>query len=198
MAAPQRVKTLVAWALHRWPVTTNITTGALLGAAGDVVCQRIVEQTEVINRRRLFAMTVFGGAYVGGAATFVYRLYPRLIAMMPTALRATPTRNAVTAMLLDQVVHCPLVYTPAFYISTNVLQGSTVEMAIGELRAKYVESVVACAGFWVPFMFANFRYMPPALHVLTMQGANLAWTVIIDYIAHRSNAADCDRTAAAT
>ena len=159
--------------------------GTVLGAVSDLVCQFAVEEATVLDRRRLVAMTVFGGIYNGGAVTFIYRSYPRLLQFLPAAVRATPTRSAFGAAVIDQTLHCPLIYTPAFYLCTGVLQGQSIASAAAELRSRYFDSTVACMSFWFPFMFFNFRVVPPHLNVACMQTGNLIWSVIIDYIAHR-------------
>ena len=171
------------------PLATNVATGAVLGAVGDAVCQLWVEGADRLDTARLGALVVFGGVYNGAIVTGVYRTYPWVVARLPMAARATPTHRAAAAAALDQGVHCPLLYTPAFYLAVGMMQGATFDEATVELKDKYTETVVACAGFWTPFMFFNFLVVPKGRQVLVMQCGNLVWNVIIDYIAHRGQSA---------
>ena len=55
-------------------LSVDICTAAGLGLAGDVICQRL-EGTDPINLRRLTAVTVYDGLYIGGVLHFLYKLY---------------------------------------------------------------------------------------------------------------------------
>jgi protein Mpv17 len=176
----------VTQAVTQRPMLTNVVSGGVLGGVGDVLCQLKVEGAEELDCNRLFTMVVFGAAYNGGAITYIYSLYPRCLALLPRGFSSTASRAAVSKLLMDQVVHCPLIYTPVYYLATGVMQGLSVGEATTQLRDKYVETVVACAGFWTPFMFLNFRLLPVRFHVLTMQAGNLVWNIYLDFISHRS------------
>jgi len=160
----------------------NVITGATLGACADVVCQKKVENAESIDWRRLAAMTVFGGSYTGFAVTYIYGSYKFFL---PAAAKSSSARQAVGSTMLDNLIHCPLVYTPTFYISTGMMQGQSYEEAKQELVSRYWETTTACWFFWFPATAGNFYLLPPHLIVAVMQIENFAWNIIIDYIAHR-------------
>merc|ERR1712232_246405 len=105
--------------------------------------------------------------------------------ILPAFMQTTPLRFGVGGTLLDSFVHCPILYTPTFYITTNLMQGNTLQEGIEELRLRYFESQIACLGFWLPFMFFNFAVVPPRLNVIAMQFANFCWNIILDYIANK-------------
>jgi len=164
------------------PVKMNVITGGTLGCVADIVCQRYVEDAKSLDLRRLAAMTMFGSSYTGFAVTYIYGSYKFIL---PAALRSTTARQALGSTVIDNFVHCPLIYTPTFYITTGMMQGQTYEEAKHELVSRYWETATACWVFWFPAMLGNFYLLPPQLIVAVMQVENFAWNIIIDYIAHR-------------
>ena len=60
---------------------------------------------------------------------------------------------------------------------------------VSVLRGAWVETWASCTLFWVPYMSANFALVPAALRVRAMAVGNLAWCVVIDYLAHRGHGA---------
>lgn len=153
--------------------------------ATDVTCQLKIEAQPEMDWRRFTSFTIFGGYYTGGVCTFVYGSYKHIL---PAFMMTTPLRYGIGGTILDSFVHCPLLYTPCFYITTNLMCGQTLQYAIDELRLRYFESQLACLGFWLPVMAINFALIPARFNVATMQVANFCWNLIIDYIAHK----DCE------
>merc|ERR1712137_470558 len=105
--------------------------------------------------------------------------------ILPTFMLAPPLRYGVGCTLLDSFIHCPLLYTPSFYISTNLFSGHSLQYSIDELRLRYVESQLACLGFWLPVTAMNFSLLPLRFITLAMQTENFCWSIILDYIANK-------------
>lgn len=165
---------------QRHPIRMNVLTGGCLAGAADIVCQKWVEDVESIDLRRLGALTAFGCAYTGGACIYIYRSYNYIVPL-------TSPHRAFYKTVIDNFVHCPLIYTPTFYITTGIMQGQNFEQAREELVSRYWETTIACWLFWVPVMWGNFSLLPANMVVLSMQCSNLVWNVILDYIAHRTH-----------
>lgn len=171
----------------------DVCTGAGLAFAGDVVCQKI-EGNAIIDARRLRAMTLFGGLYTGAFLHFLYPLFPNAVRAAANLVSSAPLRKR----LLDQTsfshafgcavvdnVHCALIYLPTFFVGVGLLQGESFDAAVATLRREWSDAYVYCSAFWLPFMSLNFRFVPQSHRVRAMVSANLLWTVVIDYVAHR-------------
>ena len=64
-----------------------------------------------------------------------------------------------------------------------------VATSAANLKEEWWSTWCGCCGFWFPFMCASFSLIPPQRRVQAQNVANLVWTVVIDYIAHRSQPA---------
>ena len=114
------------------PYTTNFFTGGFLGASGDVICQTFLSDSpdSPYDLQRLLAMSTFGAFYSGAFSTLVYRSYSRL----PAVLIDSKMKMGISCSLIDNFVHVPVLYTPAFYLVTGLMQGLTVEESTDTLR----------------------------------------------------------------
>ena len=199
-------------------LAVDLASCAFLGGVGDLICQGAVEgrrwdaadawrwrragepapEPPAPDPRRLGAITLFSALYVGGFLHFLYRLYPR--AVFWVARRAAPP--AARARLLDarslahahacgwvDCAHNGALYIPAYFLAVGQLQGDAPADARAALRGAWVETWASCTLFWVPYMSANFALVPAALRVRAMAVGNLAWCVVIDYLAHRGHGA---------
>ncbi len=175
-------------------LSVDICTAAGLGLAGDVICQRL-EGTDHTNLRRLTAVTVYDGLYIGGVLHFLYKLYsPATRAAANILVSSAPLRKR----LLDQTtfshalgcaavdnVHCALIYLPSFFVGVGLLQGESFDAVATTLRREWKEAYMYCTAFWVPFMSLNFFLVPASHRVRAMASANLLWNIVIDFVAHR-------------
>mmetsp|Transcript_107217 Transcript_107217/g.342061 ORF Transcript_107217/g.342061 Transcript_107217/m.342061 type:complete len:205 (-) Transcript_107217:125-739(-) len=168
-------------ALVERPVTTNILTGGSLGFTGDVVCQLAMERQERMDWRRCLAMTAFGTVYSGNVSYWVYKSYSLFL---PTALLKTPLREGLSCSAVDNFVHVPLLYTPCFYIMTEVIRGATFKEAQDAFKTTGPNSIVACWAMWLPYQAVNFGYVAPAYRTAFMNIGCLVWNVILDFIAN--------------
>ena len=208
-------------------LAVDVGTCGLLGGLGDLVCQRAVEgrawattwrragdppveETDT-DPRRAAAAAAFTGLYVGGFLHFLYRAYPAAVAAAARA--ALPAASPARARLLDETtfahahacgwvdaLHCGALYIPAYFVGVGFLQGDEIDDATAALKGAWMETWLSCTAFWVPYMSANFLFVPSALRVRAMAVGNLAWSVAIDYLAHRDRvaAAPASRTITAT
>mmetsp|Transcript_51162 Transcript_51162/g.94683 ORF Transcript_51162/g.94683 Transcript_51162/m.94683 type:complete len:139 (-) Transcript_51162:7-423(-) len=111
--------------LHTHPTAANFVTAGLLGVAGDAFCQKVVEQQRWDERRAL-SMAVFTSYYQGAIC---YQTYVNLYGwIIPETSRfgSTTFRRGLSKTLIDNFVHVPCFYTPAFYFTVGVLQGQNL------------------------------------------------------------------------
>ena len=183
----------------------DVTLAGFAGGAADVVCQRLERHTDssrkddVFEVQRTCAFAAFTGLYIGGACTALYSTYPRIAKWV----LSKPSAKAVGAVstLLDNFVHVPFFYMPAFYIGTCTLRGEDWSTTKQCLDANWLESVTSCWAFWIPAQFAIFSVVPAVYRVRCVACGDFVWNVVLSYLAHRSQpmeveiaSGECDAT----
>mmetsp|Transcript_103746 Transcript_103746/g.163826 ORF Transcript_103746/g.163826 Transcript_103746/m.163826 type:complete len:96 (+) Transcript_103746:1-288(+) len=93
-------------------------------------------------------------------------------------------QHAFAVAIVDNL-HVALIYTPSYFFGVGLLSGDGVETVMANLKKEWVSGYLLGTGFWLPFMWFNFKVVPAAGRVQAMATANLLWNVIIDYVAHR-------------
>mmetsp|Transcript_2620 Transcript_2620/g.6007 ORF Transcript_2620/g.6007 Transcript_2620/m.6007 type:complete len:178 (-) Transcript_2620:431-964(-) len=171
----------------------NIVAAGSLGCFGDAVCQKVESlgkkpaDAKPFDFKRNFALGFFNASYVGVVCEYVYRVYPPMTARLFPGLRSNrlALRVAIMATMLDNFVHVPLGYIPAFYLITEPIQGSDRSETVKSLREHWWRSTYMCWSFWIPFQGINFYAIAKHNRVVAVAFGNLLWTVVLDYIAHR-------------
>lgn len=148
------------------------TTTAATAAADDD------DKDGRFDPRRTFAFTAFGCLYQGFVCHWIYNAYPKLL---PVSIVASNLQMGVACSLLDNFVHSPLLYTPAFYLSVGVMQGQTLGEASATLRDEFASTMLALWAVWIPIQALTFGLIPPPFRVIFMNGACLMWNIILDY-----------------
>jgi hypothetical protein len=146
--------------------------------------------------RRLFAVSTFGALYMGGAFYFLRQIFPQVVCAVG---RQMPSRFALARQLentnsaahafgcaIADNIHDGTLMIPLYFLSVGMLQGDGLEKTLQNLKNEWLTSYQVGAGFWIPVVSANFALVPARYRVRTMAAANMAWTVIIDYLAHRN------------
>jgi len=166
--------------LHTNPYRTNCISGGVLGFVGDLICQKGVEKVDTVDWTRSQAFTGFCVYYQGGFDTWLYGLYGKYL----TAKRfgGSVFKAGMAASLLDNLVHVPLLYMPAYFATMGAWQGDSLEKLKSDTQAAYKNTVAACCALWIPLQLLNFTVVPLHLRVLFVNFGCLAWNVILDYL----------------
>ena len=186
----RRIATKVDWPAFR----TDVVTAGGLGCVGDLVCQSGVEG-ETLDFRRFMAVGSFEALYMGGLFHFFCQAFPQVVCavgrQLPASwladrLQATSSAaHAVGCAVVDNI-HDGTFMIPFYFLGVGMLQGDSFRQARRNLRAEWRATYFADAMFWMPVMSANFALVPARYRVRTTAAASMAWSVIIDYMAHRS------------
>ena len=188
-------------------LTANILSAAGLGFVGDLICQvgidgrrlsvasrTTAEGDRPVDMRRVGALTLFNGVYIGAFLHYLYQGYPFVV--FAGARRLPYPQLAKRMQVLDTPAHglgCALVdfvhnnviYIPAYFLGVGLMQGDSMSTSVDNLKNEWFTAGVTCSAFWLPFTWFNFAIVPAARRVQSMATANLLWNVVIDYLAHR-------------
>lgn len=172
----------------------DIAAATGLGVVGDVACQTMVDQNSAsFDGRRTASLATFNAAYVGGFLHVLYQLYSPIVCTLATRLRAPAVlrdvvspQHAFACSLVDNA-HCGAIYIPSFFLGVGLLQGQCLDEAFQTLQSEWWPTYASCSAFWIPFMYCNMKFVAANRRVQAMAMANVAWTVVIDFFAHRNH-----------
>ena len=160
----------------------------------------------VFDWRRFGSVGLFEAMYMGGCFHVLCQTFPRLVQfsgrrlarlsqpgaapqsfLTPMALALQSETSGVFAFgcSVADTVHDGLVMIPAYFFAVGMLPGDSYEQARENLRREWLNSYLVGAGFWMPVMYANFKYAGKEWRMRTMALANCVWSILIDYMAHR-------------
>lgn len=160
------------------PYITNTISGATLGFIGDQICQRFIE-TEGdggVSWKRSLAMTIFCGYYQGGVDTYIYHLYHY---KLPIPRSMSTFGKGMIISLIDNFIHVPLLYTPAFYSTLGLLQQHSMSETIDTMKREYYSTITLCWSMWIPLQLVNFTIVPRRYQVVIVMIESLLVVLLI-------------------
>jgi hypothetical protein len=177
------------------PITYPFAFGVVLSGCktslSDLLVQKVVERREEIDWRRNSAFAAFGFVYLGGVQYSLYvnifgRMFPNAakFAAMPLTQKLKDVRgmmNVGAQVFLDQCVHHPLMYFPAFYCTKEIVMSDKPDLArvLGDYRKNMKEDLQALWKIWLPATVFNFAFMPMHLRIPFAAGVSLLWTIVL-------------------
>jgi len=180
--------------LASWPISTAVFTTCARTAPCDLWAQVYGEGKEEIDWRRFWGFMIFGAVYVG---VFQYYLYSMVLnGANFTALTGLNGTAAVAfgLALVDQFVHSPLLYFPAFCFTMKMVEGVELSQVIPETFAKWQRDVLgvmyASCFLWLPAQIVNFYFMPVYLRVPYINTIGAVWVVWLSLNEGKSKAAE--------
>ena len=180
-----------------YPLAFGIVLSGFKTSFSDLLVQKVVERKEKVDWKRNAAFAAFGFVYLGGIQYSLYvpifgRLFPNAarFAAKPINQKLKDARGMLQLgiqVFLDQCVHHPLMYFPAFYITKElVMCGSKnadgkpdISRVLSEYRANMKEDLLALWKIWVPCTIFNFAFMPMHLRIPFAAGVSLLWTAVL-------------------
>lgn len=84
-------------------------------------------------------------------------------------------------VFLDQCVHHPLMYFPAFYCTKELVMRPEpdIRQCLQEYQINMKEDLLALWKIWVPATLVNFAFMPLWARIPTVATTSLVWTMIL-------------------
>jgi len=111
------------------PFMFGVVISGVKTSFSDLLVQKVVERRETVDWRRNLAFASFGFIYLGGVQYAIYvplfgRIFPGTAAFVakPFRQKLKDTKGILQTaaqVFLDQAVHHPLMYFPAFYMTVR-------------------------------------------------------------------------------
>mmetsp|Transcript_31628 Transcript_31628/g.104821 ORF Transcript_31628/g.104821 Transcript_31628/m.104821 type:complete len:233 (-) Transcript_31628:322-1020(-) len=158
-----------------WPWAKTAAQSAGIATAADVTTQWFMNKGNVpeiatskagvstnLDMRRAASIGAFGFFYSGGLQRLIYQKFD---ASFGTKATMQVVAKKVAA---DSFLHGPILYVPAFYMFTGLLQGKSLDEAFGRLSAMYKDTVATYLMIWPAAMFGLFWAVPEARRTVTL------------------------------
>eukprot|EP01062_Namystynia_karyoxenos_P066872 TRINITY_DN60793_c0_g1_i1.p2 TRINITY_DN60793_c0_g1~~TRINITY_DN60793_c0_g1_i1.p2 ORF type:complete len:222 (+),score=62.05 TRINITY_DN60793_c0_g1_i1:76-741(+) len=158
------------------PLTAAFTVGCAQAAMGDAVTQVQWEQCEQMDWWRVAKFSFFGGAYTGALQQIIYNVVYTRIFGSSTALAV-----AMRKLALEQFVHVPCFYFPAFYIYKCVVSGGTVADGVAVYKDEAWVALSACWLVWTPVQIATFTVIPVNLRIPWINTFTFIWNMWLSF-----------------
>eukprot|EP00590_Aulacoseira_subarctica_P006161 CAMPEP_0172420532 /NCGR_PEP_ID=MMETSP1064-20121228/6896_1 /TAXON_ID=202472 /ORGANISM="Aulacoseira subarctica , Strain CCAP 1002/5" /LENGTH=409 /DNA_ID=CAMNT_0013160537 /DNA_START=220 /DNA_END=1446 /DNA_ORIENTATION=+ len=174
-----------------YPLAFGVVISTAKTSFSDLLVQKVVERRENIDWKRNAAFATFGFFYLGGVQYMIYvplfgRLFPNAAAFAAKPIREKikdirGLRDLVSQVFLDQCVHHPLLYFPAFYCTKELVmnQQPDIHRCLMEYKTNMKEDLIALWKVWVPSTLLNFAFMPMWARIPWVAGTSLFWTCIL-------------------
>lgn len=150
----------------------------------DYLAQGVIENKtwDEINWRRTACIGLFGFCYTGIGHFYIYcKLYPYLFRGVSSKIKP------MGQLMVDQLVHCPFVYFPAFYcVKNTVYHGTLSKDVISNSLDKYFnetmkQDLTDLWKLWIPANVLTFTVIPMHLRVSWIAGVSFIWTAYLSY-----------------
>lgn len=183
-----RIKSIPA----TYPFGFGVIFSGIKTSCSDLLVQKVIEQRESIDWYRNSAFATFGFLYLGGVQYMIYvPIFNKLFPYTKTFLNITPwyhklrdirgLSQSLMQVCIDQCLHHPLMYFPAFYITKEYImkKDPSLTRCLQEYRTNVKEDLLALWKIWVPCTIVNFTFMPYHLRIPFTAGVSLIWTCIL-------------------
>ncbi|PRW44428.1 peroxisomal membrane family [Chlorella sorokiniana] len=160
------------------PLTVGVITSGLKTSAADVFAQKVIEKREDFDWTRHAAFCAFGFAYLGGFQYWLYNVkFPSWCGTLTRMFGHRATAPIKT--FIDQALHHPFIYFPAFFAIKASVSGQPMSSAVDKYRSEIWDSLKALWMVWVPAQFVNFAFVPRHLRIPYVAAVSFGWTVIL-------------------
>jgi len=175
----------------KYPFAFGVIFSGFKTSFSDLLVQKVVERREEVDWKRNAAFAAFGFFYLGGVQYAIYvpffsRLFPGAASFAAKPIRekikdARGIFNLGAQVFLDQCVHHPLMYFPAFYCTRELVMSEKpdVRKALASYQANMSEDLAALWKVWLPATAINFAFMPMYARIPFVAGVSLLWTCIL-------------------
>ena len=176
----------------QYPFAFGVVFSGFKTSASDLMAQKLVEQRETIDWKRNMAFAAFGFIYLGGVQYSIYvplfgRIFPtaKTFAAKSLAEKLKDARGmfeCVAQVLVDQCLHHPFMYFPAFYCTRELVMHSDnpdLMQCLRDYQRNMKEDLLALWTIWIPATLFNFAFMPMWARIPTVATTSLVWSIIL-------------------
>lgn len=183
------------WALYLrnlklHPIRTKIVTSTVLFSCSDIIAQRIqsTDSQTPIDLHRTSRAAVYGGPLYAPVLHYWFRFMEQIV-----SFPHSPNLQAALRVLIHTGIYAPTVAIAGFIgfmaltdSSKNVDRESDginwkhrLAISIEKVKSKTIPLWIDGIAFWIPIMFASYRFFALEHRVVVVNSANLLWTTYL-------------------
>ncbi|GMI49417.1 hypothetical protein ScalyP_jg11595 [Parmales sp. scaly parma] len=179
-----------------YPFLFGMSFSTIKTSTSDLLVQTVIEKRkfEEIDWKRNASFATFGMLYLGGVQYALYvpimgRVFPNAakFAAKSVAEKVKDAKGIAALagqVILDQLIHHPLMYFPAFYITKEVvtsggLRNADIMKALNTYKQNMSDDLLALWKIWIPSTILNFAFMPMWARIPWVASTSLIWTCIL-------------------
>ena len=169
------------------PVLFGMVCAGLKTVAADLTVQTVIEKKALkdVDTKRTATFGLFGVCYLGGVQYAVFnKILPRMWPQAEVFAARSPAgkardvkgvRSLIGLVATEQLIHTPLVFLPAFYMTKEAVEGDAaqrkldeetlVDRALAKWRKNLIPDMCADMLIWVPSNLVNFAFVPQHFRV---------------------------------
>jgi len=176
----------------QYPFAFGVGISTVKTSFSDYLVQTVIEKKEKIDWKRNLAFASFGFFYLGGIQYTLYvpifgRLFPNAASFaaknIAAKLKDVKGQFALfSQVFLDQCVHHPLMYFPAFYMTKEFVTSNgkpDFGKALSTSKENMKEDLLALWKIWVPATLLNFAFMPMYMRIPCVAATSALWTCVL-------------------
>lgn len=171
---------------EKYLLVTNVGISMILSGFGDVLEQNLEVVTGQLDKWdpvRTKNMSL-SGASVGVVCHYWYNHLDKFVP-------GYSLKIVLKKIFVDQIIGSPL-YISTFFITINILENSTKDKFIQDIRNKAWKLYAAEWMIWPPAQFINFYFLPTKFRVLFDNTVSLGYDIYTSYVQH-SPISDCKK-----
>ncbi|KAJ8938440.1 hypothetical protein NQ314_011476 [Rhamnusium bicolor] len=165
---------------EKYLLLTNVVISVSLSGLGDVLEQHyeiLTNQVQEWDKIRTRNMSLSGGS-VGIVCHYWYQYLDKF-------LPGYTLRIVLKKIVVDQLMGSPI-FISTFFITVAVLNSSTKEKCIQEIKDKAWKLYIAEWAIWPPAQFINFYLLPTKYRVLFDNTVSLGYDVYTSSVVHKN------------
>jgi protein Mpv17 len=164
---------------RRAKVMFALMGGGIAGSADVTVQLANGSKAKDLDLRRTMSLSAFGCFYGGGLQRILYMRFDMWFGI------GNSMKQTLVKLFMDTFVHAPIVYIPAFYMMTGMIQGLGLSGSYEKLKSKYNETLLSYWLIWPVPMFVCFRYIPETQRVLFISSIAFVEKCVYSYLGNR-------------
>ena len=169
------------------PLLVSVLGNTAKTAAADVITQKVIEQKDEIDYKRLGLFTTFGCVYLGGWQYFLFNKAFVNFERQMVMWQYNKLTSSSVLTFLDLGIHTPFLYFPAFYALKGYVDGQPIKDSFNRFRNNLRDDIVSMWKVWLPAQFVNFSCVPVYMRMPFITCVSFAWTIILSMQRGNSN-----------
>lgn len=166
--------------MQKRPLFVSLVSNTAKAVMADVVTQKVIENRQEMDLKRVGVFGLFGLTYLGGWQYCVFnKAFVTCEHIMTNSCKWPKTAQAIVLTSLDMGIHTPFMYYPAFYSIKGHMQGITFCDSMEVYKKNFKTDMIDICKLWVPVQIINFTFLPIYMRMPCITCVSFIWTMLL-------------------